>query len=93
MTIVYKRSKDLPWQEIHNEIIILNASEGEAVQLNETASFLWDCLKSPLGIEELVLNTCDHFEVPPDQAKEDINIFLKDLQSKNLIQAVDGQSR
>ena len=55
--------------------------------LNETGSFLWKLLESAEGAseEEMKEELCAAFDVRPEQAKADINEFIKDLSEQGLI--------
>lgn len=46
------------------------------ISVNETGSFIWECLTEPLTLEELVGKVTGHYEIDAETAKKDVLAFL-----------------
>ena len=55
------------------------------ITLNESGSFFWDCLCRETTMDEVVRKVTDEYDVTPERAREDIEKFVKMLQSNNLL--------
>ena len=55
------------------------------ISLNPTASFLWDMLKEPCTVRELVLAMTEEFDVPEDTANADVLEFLELLKDHSMV--------
>lgn len=47
------------------------------VSMNETGAFIWDCLKEPKTVEELVQMLLQEYELEETMALEDILAYLE----------------
>ena len=59
------------------------------IQLNETAAFLWDQLREPKAEQQLLAALTAEFDVPGEQAEEDMKEFLTQLMENGMV-TVDG---
>ncbi len=55
------------------------------IELNPTASLLWDYLREERSKEELVSYLLDQFTIEEDTAKEDVSDFINVLKEHNMI--------
>jgi hypothetical protein len=53
---------------------------------NQTGSLIWQSLESPKGFAELVSTVEQEYTVEHDQARRDVNQFLHDMLSADLVQ-------
>lgn len=49
------------------------------VSVNETGSFIWDCLENDITLEELVAKITAEYDVDVDRARSDAIAFIEDL--------------
>lgn len=61
------------------------------VHLNETSEFLWDLLKSPHSIKELVDEIKMEFDVKDFNIENDVKEFIEKAISNNLIIEIKGE--
>jgi hypothetical protein len=63
---------------------------GDLCALNATGEFLWGLLESPQGVDDLVRNLIDYFDVAHERAREDVEKFVADLRALEAITPVEG---
>jgi hypothetical protein len=63
---------------------------GDLCALNATGEFLWRLLESPQGVDDLVRNLIDYFDVAHERARADVEKFVADLRALEAINPVEG---
>lgn len=81
----YKINPKVAYREIKGEVFIVDTESSFLHKLNETASFIWKCIKKGLEEKEIVENLIDEFDVSYEEAKKDLVEFLELLKEKKLI--------
>lgn len=71
--------KDLTWQELDDEIVILDLRSSQYLRLNATAAALWRSLVEGCERDDLVNHLVGSYEVDRPQAEQDVDAFLQDL--------------
>jgi len=69
-----------------NGCVILEKNKKSYRKLNRTASAIWDYLKISRTEEQIVEYIFDQFDVSRDQAKTDVQDFLRKYQKLHFIQ-------
>ncbi len=91
--IVYKASPNYIHREIAKVDVLVSVGAGVAdfngyIELNSTASVLWDCLRDGATLEELEGVLLETFDVDSDTAKSDVMEFLNQLLEHNMVTEV-----
>ncbi len=81
----YKINPKIAYREIKGEVFIVDTEGSFLHKLNETASFIWKCIKKGLEEKEIIENLLNEFDVSYEEAKNDLNEFLEMLKEKKLI--------
>jgi hypothetical protein len=56
--------------------------------LNEVAAHIWKIVDGPTSVDRIVEEVCREFDVPADQAAQDVVMFLEALESAGLIASI-----
>ena len=81
----FKRDNSVAFAEIDEEICIFSPIHAEYFSLNETASYIWGLLESPLTFDDIVAKLILRFKIKEDICREETKKFLKEAKNKNLI--------
>jgi hypothetical protein len=91
--IVYERAEGVITRRIAGETVVVPMPGSSAANretrffvLNGTAERLWEHLSSPQTSESMAHHLTYEFAIDAGTAREDILIFIKDLQNNGLIQ-------
>ena len=76
-------------REIDGEMILLNEKKEKIHQLNNTASFVWDCCNGENTIDNIVVLLKEEFEVESIDIKSDVINIITSLKKLKLIHEVD----
>jgi hypothetical protein len=95
-TTRYRRTDQVVRREIAGEVLLVPV-RGELAQLqqmfvlNPVGEFIWSRLDGERGVEALVAELVDAFEVSAEQAHSDIEAFLSRLSEAGLAHEVKGE--
>ena len=79
------QKKNLVSEQIEDELMILDHETSRLIRLNHTAGFVWNSLKKPLTLKEIVQKAKKTY---PDASEEDIRQCLKNLEKEKIIKTV-----
>lgn len=86
-----KIKEKLASREVAGELYIVDIEAETLHALNPTAAFIWECLKKGLTVEKTASRLADEFEVTPETAQNDTELFIKTLKNKGLIMSGGSQ--
>ena len=80
------KSPGVSWQDFGEGSIVLNPNRQKVHELNPTASHIWLELTQGSNFSETLKSLTNSFDVSEDQARKDIEKFLKDATEWELLQ-------
>ena len=80
-----KRSRRVIFKEVDGVVYILDPRNSTIYTLNETASFIWQSLKTPRSIKELISLLTKSFKVGKVKAKTDLEDFISQYLEEELL--------
>ncbi|OUR96694.1 hypothetical protein A9Q84_10145 [Halobacteriovorax marinus] len=86
----FKISRELPFQQIHEDYILLDSKNAKAHELNVVAFSIWQQLHVEKPYQELLAELMNEFEIDLDSLKRDLSLFINDLLTKDLITITNG---
>jgi len=81
----WSRDRDLPFQRMDDEAIVINPQTREVHLLNGTAARIWELLETPLSVAELCGELGKEFEAEPAALRREVEAFVADLGGKGLL--------
>jgi len=73
-------------QIIDGESVILDRDRGVIHQLNETASFIWQCCDGSNSIHNIVILLTDHFSTTEEIANNDVINVITNFKELELLE-------
>jgi len=83
----FRRSPDLPFRVVDEEVVIVSPNKGEVTVLNETAAKIWQLLDGKRTLKQIADILTDEFEVEREKAYADCLNLLKELEQKGFVQS------
>ncbi|WP_127714125.1 PqqD family protein [Halobacteriovorax sp. HLS] len=81
-----RKTKFLSWKKSPTHTLIIDSrSKKQIHRLNEVGSFLWESIDKVQSCEELLQLLTSEYDIDNEQAKQDIEIFITDLNEKGLL--------
>jgi methyltransferase-like protein len=87
-----QRNVSILWRELDNEAVLLSPIEGCSYNLNQVGTLIWKLLDGTHTSKDIAELICQKYDVEYQQAMQDIEQIIVDLQQNNLLQAVPEES-
>jgi hypothetical protein len=89
----FVRSENVVSRVIAGETLIVPVRRGVAdlaslFSFNQVGSTIWEAIEKPRTVDELVTLVADAYDVTPEKAREDIEVFLNEAQAAGIVQMV-----
>lgn len=81
----YKIPENVLFQEVDGEAVLLSLDQGFYYGLDELGTRIWKLIDEGLEMEQVVDAVVKEYNVERDQAREDIDKFLGELEETGLI--------
>ena len=79
------RGEALDWVDVEGEIVVLDGERSIYLAPNDSGSVLWRRLIDGVTEEDLAAALSAEFEIPPEQAKRDVRVFVEQLKGLGLL--------
>ncbi len=90
---VYQQKQSIIQETIDNQTFILLPKKGKLVELNKTASFIWEKLRKPQTINQIIKSLCHKFEIPSSAAEKDVRATIDKFSKLKLIKGVKAKNK
>ena len=85
-----KRNDTILWRELDGEAVLLDSRAGCSYNLNQVGTVIWKMLDGTHDSGEIVAAICASYEVEPEQAMQDVQQLLDELEKNNLLVKVSS---
>lgn len=82
----YKINKGFVIEKIEKKITIFDPEESVLYTFNETASFIFQKIKSGLDKNEIIKKIIKRYQISREKAEKDFEELISDLKKKKIIQ-------
>lgn len=86
MEKVLVKNPDVIWRKIEDKIVIITGDAQAVHVLNKTAAFIWGLCDGTMGINQIVENVCEQFDVSAEAAKTDVVDTLRKFDEMGLLE-------
>ena len=76
-------------QDVDGLVVILDLAQGEYYGLNEVGSRIWTLLSEGMKVSRVLQDLVKQFDISEDVLESDLNKFLSELGSKNIVEFYD----
>ena len=80
-----QRNSAILWRELDGEAVLLSPAAGSSYNLNPVGTFIWKLLDGQHTSATIAAAVCEAYEVEFEQAFQDVEAILVDLQTNNLL--------
>lgn len=75
--------------DMDGEKVMLSISNGKYYNLGEMGGVIWDLLKNPISLNQLIVNLMTEYEVEKRECEQQVFTFVDLLYSEDLIKIKD----
>jgi hypothetical protein len=83
-------TQEVIWRQLDNNAVIVSPRSGEVRVLNNVGTVIWQMLTEQYSVADIVDHLADNYQVTPIQARQDVILFLQELDERDLIQWPDA---
>lgn len=87
MTTHYRQHPDICAAELDGEVCLFHPSSAEYLNLNDTASSIWNLLDQSRSLEMLVEQLQKEFEIEVEVCRQETQQFLDDAVARGMLLA------
>lgn len=91
-TTVFRRSKDVQFTQLDDELLAVDAQAGYCYSLNETAGRVWDLIATPASLAAICSRLGTDFAVDKETCEREVIALLQGLREAGLAQVSDAAS-
>ena len=70
---------DVLWQQVDDEVVVLDAAAGEYRGLNDVGSRMWMALEESPDVATAYEQLCELYEIDQDTLRRDLAVFIERL--------------
>ena len=88
-TALLQRGKDIPFSQLDDELLAIDAQAGYCYSLNETAGRVWDLIASPMGLDAICAQLRKEYAVDEQTCRREVTALLQGLFDAGLVQVAE----
>lgn len=85
MTRALIKNDDVIWRKIEDNIVVITADAQAVYTLNKTAAYIWELCDGTNGIEKIVEQLCEKYEVTREEAESDVRESIRRFTEMGLL--------
>jgi hypothetical protein len=79
------RNLDIDATDLEGEVVMMNLDKGQYFMMNQVGSRIWEIIKEPSTVNNIINTLLGEFQVEKNQCKENVVEFLGKLKNADLI--------
>ena len=80
------RRDGLLWQQVGDQVVVLDADRSVYLAVNETGALIWQALVDGSPTDQLTQILVDRYGLDPDRVAGDVDRFVADLDDRGLLE-------
>jgi hypothetical protein len=83
---IVQRGKDIPFSQLDDELLAIDAQAGYCYSLNETAGRVWDLIATPMSLDAICAQLRREYTVDEATCEREVTTLLQGLCNAGLVQ-------
>ncbi len=83
----YRRAPGTLWRRIFDEVLLFPPNATEPLSVTMPGALVWELLREPISLDELIHEVASHFDAPMEQVEDDLEALLARLVSEHAVSA------
>ena len=83
---IVQRGKDIPFSQLDDELLAIDAQAGYCYSLNETAGRVWDMIATPMSLGAICAQLRREYAVDEPTCRREVTALLQGLCDAGLVQ-------
>lgn len=91
MTNRYVRSEDMIYSNMNGDVVMMGIEQGKYYAINGIGSRIWELLKNPITLDEIVNIICADYDVDIAICQSDLHTFIEKMCEHRLVLLVKSE--
>ena len=87
MSRQWERARDIVWEELGGEAVLVSPTTSKTWVLNHTASAIWKCCDGQTSIDDIALKLAEAGRLDVANVKTELLAFCKQLESQGMLRS------
>ncbi len=87
---IVQRGRDVPFSQLDDELLAIDAQAGYCYSLNETAGRVWALIEAPIAVSAVCARLRQEYEVDEVTCEHEVIALLQGLCGAGLVQVSDA---
>ena len=83
---IIQRGRDIPFSQLDDELLAIDAQAGYCYSLNETAGRVWELIATPMSLEAICVQLQREYSVDEQTCRREVTALLQGLSDAKLVQ-------
>lgn len=83
---LWRRNREIVFQQIDNELLAVDAESGYCYALNETAGRVWQTLEGPLELQAICARLRQEYRIDEATCLQEVSALLEGLRRAGLVE-------
>lgn len=84
-TVIQRNENDFLANSIGDEVVIMNTETGDYLSINTVGSDIWNMLKQPIKIIDLINQVQDLYDIDREKCIDEVNAFLNNMIEQKIV--------
>jgi hypothetical protein len=85
---IVKHSKDIFWQDVVNDVVILSVENAQYFGSETTGAIIWRLMEAPTSIASICETLMNQFEIDKGSCEAEVLDFIGQLKAADLIELI-----
>lgn len=90
-TVVQQNAGDFLSNTLGEEIVMMNMNTGDYIGINKVGSDIWNIIKEPISIKELIEKVLEIYDVSEQQCTAAVEEFLQKIEQHGMLLVKEAQ--
>ena len=86
---ILQRGKDIPFSQLDDELLAVDAQAGYCYVLNETAGRVWDLIAAPMSLEAICAQLQKEYHIDEQTCRREVTTLLQGLFDAGLVKVAN----
>jgi hypothetical protein len=85
---IFTRKADVPFSQLDDELLAIDAQAGYCYSINETAGRVWSLIATPMSLEAICAQLQREYAVEEPTCRSEVTMLLQGLCDAEMVQIV-----
>lgn len=85
LSTIVERNHEIDATDLDGEKVMMDLEKGQYFMLNEVAGDIWELIKKPMSVEDIITSLINEYEVEREECESSVKDLLHNMHHANLV--------